>query len=103
LAVVTGHRIAWGVALVAVVVVVRQVAGVWAAAGIVALAGVLGVVAGLAALEVWVFDRRRSSIPATVVPEVAAGDATEHLAFARALAAVAAAYVGECEREAGLR
>jgi hypothetical protein len=89
--------------LVALVVVVRHLAGVWVGAGIVALAGVVGLIACLAALDTWAADRHRCSPPATVVADRSAGEAADHLAFARALAAVASAYLAECERGAGLR
>jgi hypothetical protein len=102
---VTRHRrLARACAFVALVVVVRHLAGVWVAAAIVALAGVVGLIACLAALDAWAADRHRSSPPATVVvPNRSAGEAADHLAFARALAAVASAYLDECERGAGLR
>jgi hypothetical protein len=104
LALVTRHRrLARACALVALVVVVRHLAGVWVAAAIVALAGVVGLIACLAALDAWAGDRHRCSAPATVVPDRSAGDAADRLAFARALAAVASAYVAECERGAGFR
>jgi hypothetical protein len=91
-------------ALVALVVIARHLAGVWVAAGIVALAGVVGLIACLAALDAWAADRHRGSPPTTVVdPDRSAGEAAGHLAFARALAAVAVAYVAEWERGAGLR
>jgi hypothetical protein len=102
---VTRHRrLVRGCALVALVVVVRHLAGVWVAAAIVALAGVVGLIACLAALDAWAADRHRCSPPATVVvPDGSIGEAAGHVAFARALAAVAAAYVAECERGAGFR
>jgi hypothetical protein len=97
------RRLVRACALVALVVIARHLAGVWVAAGIVALSGVVGLIACLAALDAWAADRARCSPPATVVvPERSAGEA-DRLAFARALAAVAAAYVAECERGAGLR
>jgi hypothetical protein len=90
-------------AFVALVVVVRHLAGVWVAAAIVALAGVVGLIACLAALDTWAADRHRCSRRATVVPDGSIGEAADRRAFARALAAVAAAYLAECERGAGLR
>jgi hypothetical protein len=102
---VTRHRrLVRACALVALVVIARHLAGVWVAAGIVALSGVVGLIAWLAALDAWAADRARCSPPATVVvPDGSIGEAADRLAFARALAAVAAAYVAECERGAGLR
>ena len=98
------RRLVRGFALVALVLTVRHLAGVWVAAAIVALAGVVGLIAGLAALDAWATDRHRRSPPATVVvPGRPPGEAADRLAFARALAAVAVAYVAECERGAGLR
>jgi hypothetical protein len=80
----------------ALVVVVRAALGVWAAAVLVALAAMAGLIAGWAAVEARAFDRRRPSPPAAVrAPDVAA----DHVAFARALSAVAAAYLTECERQ----
>ena len=99
------RRLVRACVLVALVVIARHLGGVWVAAGIVALAGVVGLIACLAALDAWAADRHRCSPPATtvLVPDRVAGEAAGHLAFARALAAVAAAYVAECERGAGLR
>jgi hypothetical protein len=102
---VTRHRcLVRACVLVALVVVVRHLAGVWVAAAIVALAGVVGLIACLAALDAWSGDRHCCSPSATVVvPDRSIGEAADRLAFARALAAVASAYVAECERGAGLR
>jgi hypothetical protein len=90
------HRVAPAAVAVALVVVVRAVLGVWAAAALVALAAMVGLIAGWAAVEARAFDRRRPSPPAVVRASGATGD---HLAFARALSAVAAAYLTECERQ----
>jgi hypothetical protein len=52
----------------------------------------------LAAVEARVFDRPRPTPPA-VIPRRAPGlTAGDHTAFARALTAVATAYLTECER-----
>ena len=103
---VTRHRrLVQACALVVLVVLARHLGGVWVATGIVALAGVVGVIACLAALDAWAADRHRCSPPTTTVPvpDRPPGEAADRLAFARALAAVAAAYVAHCERGAGLR
>jgi hypothetical protein len=81
---------------VAVVVIVRALLGVWAAAVLVALAALVGLIAGWAAVEARAFDRRHPSPPATVRTP---GTAADRVAFARALAAVAAAYLTACERQ----
>jgi hypothetical protein len=93
--VVTVRRLTCLGALVALVVVVRQVAGVWVAAGLVALAAMAGLIAVLAAIDAWLDRSRNAHSAAVVVPP-----GSDHLAFARALAAVADAYLTECEREA---
>jgi hypothetical protein len=102
---VTRHRrLVRACVLVALVVAVRHLAGVWVAAAIVALAGVVGLIACLAALDTWAADRaRRLSRATVVVPDRSIGEAADRLAFARALAAVASAYVAEWERGAGFR
>jgi hypothetical protein len=98
MAVVTPRRVGRvGLAVLnvaAVVVVVRAVAGAWVAALVVApvLLGLL--VAGWAVVEARLFDRRPGAV-------VVRRPAEDHVAFARALTAVAAAYLAECEREAG--
>jgi hypothetical protein len=93
------RRIATAGALVVLVVVVRHLAGVWVAAGIVAVAAVGGLIATLAALDAWAdaLVHRPASTP-VVVPMPVHED-TDHVAFARALAAVSAAYLTACERE----
>jgi hypothetical protein len=93
------RRAAAVAAALALVLAVRAVLGVWAAAGLVALAAVAGLVAGWAALEARVFDRPRPS-PPVLIPRRAPGlTAGDHTAFARALTAVATAYLTECERQ----
>jgi uncharacterized membrane protein len=97
----TARRVARTAAAVALVLAVRGLAGVWAAAALVALVAVAGLIAGWAALEARVFDhpRPRPSPPA-VIPRWALGlNAGDHTAFARALTAVATAYLTECERQ----
>jgi hypothetical protein len=101
----TAHRAAKPAAAVALVLVVRGLLGVWAAAVLVALVAVAGLIAGWAALEARVFDhpRPRHEPPAltpTEIPRRAPGlNAADHTAFARALTAVATAYLTECERQ----
>jgi hypothetical protein len=74
----------------------RLVLGMWATAVVLALLVVVGLIVGWAAVEARAFDRGR--------PDVAGRGAglsrADHLAFARALAVVAEAYLAQCEREA---
>jgi hypothetical protein len=90
-----------GAAAVAGVMAVRLVAGVWITAVAVAGLAVLGLVAGWAAIERRAFPRRPA--PPVLVgprgPGRATGDGARHVAFARALTTVAAAYLAECERD----
>ncbi len=85
-------------AAVALVVMVRAVLGVWMAATLVALVGVAGLMAGWAAVEARAFGlQSRAADPVPVQrPELRGPD---HVAFARGLAAVAAAYLAHCERQ----
>jgi uncharacterized membrane protein YebE (DUF533 family) len=92
-------RIARAGALVALVVAVRHLAGVWVAAGIVALAAVGGLIAALAALDAWATARTRGPAPTAAVVPTPMHEAPDHVAFARVLAAVSAAYLTACERE----
>jgi hypothetical protein len=94
----SARRVTWAAALAVVAVVVRAALGVWVAAGLVALVAVAGVIAALTAIEARVFDRPRRP-PASVVVRAPGLDASDHVAFARALTAVAAAYLTECERQ----
>jgi hypothetical protein len=89
------RRLAKTAAAIAVVLIVRAVLGVWAAALLGALAALVGFIAGWAAVEARTFDRQRHVPPTGRMPGVAA----DHAAFARALTAVAAAYLSECERQ----
>ena len=97
----SARRVTWAAALAVVVVVVRAALGVWVAAGLVALAAVAGVIAALAAIETQVFDRPRR--PTTLVVPAPGLDTSDHIAFARALTAIAAAYLTACERQEHLR
>jgi uncharacterized membrane protein len=105
----TARRLATTAAAVALVLVVRGLAGVWAAAVLVALAALVGLIAGWAAVEARVFDRpRRCPAPPVLVPGVihprpTTTTGSEHVAFARGLAAVSAAYLTHCEQEASKR
>jgi hypothetical protein len=81
-------------AAVAVVLVVRAVLGVWATAALLAVVAVAGLIAGWAAVEARCFRRAPASRPPVRELPV-----TDHVAFARALAAVAAAYLTACERQ----
>jgi hypothetical protein len=80
-------------AAVVVVLVVRAVVGVWATAVLLAVVAVAGLIAGWAALEDRCFRRRVPRPPVRELP------VTDRLVFARALAAVATAYLAECERQ----
>jgi len=82
-------------AVVVLVFVVRLVLGVWIAAALIALVAVAGLIAGWAAVEARAFDQRRSARVVVRAP----GTAADHVAFARALTAVATAYLTECERQ----
>jgi hypothetical protein len=76
------------------VVVLRLVAGVWITAAVLAGLAVVGLVAGWAAVERRAFPRRpQRQASVTVAPP------GRDVAFARALAVVAAAYLAECERD----
>jgi hypothetical protein len=74
----------------------RLLLGVWAAAVVGAVVLVTGVLVCWAAVEKRAFDRRRLYCPARRTPATPLDD---HLAFARALTAVATAYLAECERQ----
>jgi len=93
------RRIATAGALVVLVVVVRHLAGVWVAAGMVALAAVGGLIAALAALDAWADAHTRSPASTAVVVPAPVDVAADHVAFARALAAVSAAYLTVRQRE----
>jgi hypothetical protein len=92
-------RMAQAGALVALVVAVRHLAGVWVAAGVVALAAVGGLIAALAALDAWASARARGPAPTAVEVARSVPGISDHVTFARALAAVSAAYLTACERE----
>jgi hypothetical protein len=95
----TARRAAKTAVAVALVLVVRGLLGVWATAVLVAVAAMVGLIAGWAAVEARAFDRPRPS-PPVLIPRRAPGlTAGDHTAFARALTAVAAAYLTECERQ----
>jgi hypothetical protein len=95
----TARRAASTAAAVALVFLVRALLGVWATAALVALVAMAGLIAGWAAVEARVFDRPRPS-PPVLIPRRAPGlTAADHAAFARALTAVATAYLTECERQ----
>jgi hypothetical protein len=85
--------------LVALVVAVRHLAGVWVAAAIVALAAVGGLITALAALDTWATARTRRPAQTAVDGARSVPGASDHASFARALAAVSAAYLTACERE----
>jgi hypothetical protein len=85
------------VAALVVVVATRAVLPWWAVGVLAGVAVVAAVIAGMAAIEARVFDRDRGC-PVVVVarrPEAT----PDHAAFARALTAVATAYLSACERE----
>jgi hypothetical protein len=95
--VVTRRTLTTPTAAVIVVVVLRLVAGVWITSAVVAVLVVVGLVAGWAAIERRVFPRRPPAPSVLVGPQP--GDDARHVAFARALAVVATAYLAECERD----
>jgi hypothetical protein len=80
--------------VVAVIVGVRLVLGVWPAAVVLAALAVAGLLMAWASVEARAFGGARRSV---VVHGRAAG--ADHVAFARALAVVVEAYLAECERE----
>ena len=77
---------------------VRAVLGPVAAAVLTGMALVAVVIAAFAAVEARAFERRRA-LPRAVIPYRPAANDLDHAAFARALTAVAAAYLTACERE----
>ena len=82
-------------AVAALVMGVRLVFGVWPAAVVLAAVGLGHLVVLWARAEARLLDGHR---PVEVVRGRAGG--ADHVAFARALAVVAEAYLAECEREA---
>jgi hypothetical protein len=78
----------------AAVAILRAVAGPWVAALVVAPVLLALLVVGWAVVEARLFDRPSGAV-------VVGRRAEDHVAFARALTAVAAAYLAECEREVG--
>jgi hypothetical protein len=87
---------AQAVAVAGAVVAIRLVLGVWPAAVVLAALGLGHLLVLWAKVEATAFDRDRRA----VVAHSGAARAADHVAFARALAAVAQAYLAECEREA---
>jgi hypothetical protein len=81
----------------AVLVAVRAVAGVWVTAALVAAASLAGLLAGWAAVEARAFPRSHAAAAGQLGPQ--GPGASDHLAFARALTAVATAYLAHCERQ----
>jgi hypothetical protein len=92
--VVTARRLTTAAALVGLAVGLRLLAGAWITATVTGGLVTVGLVAGLAALERRVFPRR----PATPLVADPRGPG-RHTDFARALAAVAAAYLAECQAD----
>jgi UPF0716 family protein affecting phage T7 exclusion len=90
------RRAAKAFAVVVLLFLVGSVLGVWIAAALVALVAVAGLIAGWAAVEARAFDHHRRSARVAVR---APGTSADHVAFARALSAVATAYLTECERQ----
>jgi hypothetical protein len=94
------HRATTTVLLVLVVIVGHRVCGPWPTAITAAAAATWWGLRAWARIET---RTRRAPGPraaAVAVPARPARAAVEHVAFARALAAVATAYLAECEREA---
>jgi hypothetical protein len=88
------------VGLVLVVVTVRSVAGVWPAALLGAVAVTVALLVAWAAVERRVTDRVRARPVVERGPRDPGRLDSEHVAFARGLAGLAAWYLAECEREA---
>lgn len=76
----------------------RLILGVWFAAVVLSALGIGRLLVLWASVEARAFDRERPPVTA----RRGNGSDSEHLAFARALAVVAEAYLAECEREAQL-
>jgi hypothetical protein len=92
--VVTTRRTLTAAALIGGVVVGRLVAGVWITAAVMAAVATVGLVAGLAVID-RAFDRRAPAARVVTGPR----GPGRHVEFARTLAAVAAAYLAECEAD----
>jgi UPF0716 family protein affecting phage T7 exclusion len=92
-----GRRLVVAAMALAVLVAVRAVAGVWVTAGLVAAASLAGLLAGWAAVEARAFPRSHAAVAGQLRPR--GPGASDHLAFARAFTAVAAAYLAHCERQ----
>jgi hypothetical protein len=92
------RRVVTVAAAVGLVVVVRVLLGVWVTAALLAVAAVAGLLAGWAAVEARAFPRPGAGTPVARGPGAGPAD---HVAFARELAVVAAAYLSECERQEG--
>jgi UPF0716 family protein affecting phage T7 exclusion len=90
-----GRRLVVAAMALAVLVAVRAVAGVWVTAGLVAAASLAGLLAGWAALEARAFPRSQRAAAGQLGPRGVRP--SDHLAFARALTAVATAYRAYCE------
>jgi len=90
------RTLTWGATTAAALVVTGVTLGPWALALLVAFAATSGLVAGWAAVE-RVFPPTRS--PAAGIGGDPGPGSGDHVAFARALTAVAAAYLAECERQ----
>jgi len=91
------RRIVKAAGAVALVIVVRHLAGVWVAAGVAALGAVATLIAALAALDSWASDRSRPAA-AVVVHDGADGEALAH-----AFAVLAVAYLTACEQQESWR
>jgi hypothetical protein len=72
---------------------------VWVTAGLLALVFMAALVAVWSRVEARVFAPRRPPFPIRPVPDSSGLTAGDHVAFARALTAVATAYLAECERQ----
>jgi hypothetical protein len=88
------HRVAEAAGLIGLVVGARVVLGVWPAAVVLAGLGLGRLLVLWARVEAWASANERR-------PQLVSGaEAADHVAFARALAVVAEAYLADCEREA---
>jgi hypothetical protein len=81
----------------------RQVLGVWPTSVALSAGCLWLVVRGLHRLDRWPAPPRRAAVPDAVYPGGRPTTDERHVAFARALTVVAAAYQSECEQEASRR
>ena len=81
----------------------REVLGVWPTSLALSAGCLWLVLRGLRRLDGWPTPPRRAVVPDAIHPHGRPAADERHVAFARALAVVAAAYQSECEQEASRR